>query len=196
MILARSIDHEARDLANKGLKFNCSSYLPPTTSLALFLPLLPSLSPMHPPTHLLPSVLPPPFVPSHTLPPCFPPIIHSSLPPFPLPPFITPFLYLTLSIYLPAFLPPPSLSTSLSSQPELCTSISKFMAFVHGSVNATSKIYLANERRYNYTTPKSFLELVGTTIITEGKRLSTVCYRTQVRLSNTVSAPSCCSSCM
>ena len=47
------------------------------------------------------------------------------------------------------------------------------MAFVHGSVNATSKIYLANERRYNYTTPKSFLELVGTIIITitEGKHL-------------------------
>jgi len=37
------------------------------------------------------------------------------------------------------------------------------MAYVHGSVNATSKIYLANERRYNYTTPKSFLELVSAT---------------------------------
>lgn len=28
------------------------------------------------------------------------------------------------------------------------------------SVNQTSKEYLANERRYNYTTPKSFLELI------------------------------------
>ena len=45
-------------------------------------------------------------------------------------------------------------------QPELCQSISKFMAFTHGSVNQMSKMYLANERRYNYTTPKSFLELV------------------------------------
>ena len=35
------------------------------------------------------------------------------------------------------------------------------MAFVHGSVNEMSKQYLANERRYNYTTPKSFLELVS-----------------------------------
>ncbi len=34
------------------------------------------------------------------------------------------------------------------------------MAFCHQSVNAMSKVYLANERRYNYTTPKSFLELV------------------------------------
>lgn len=35
------------------------------------------------------------------------------------------------------------------------------MAFVHGSVNDMSALYLANERRYNYTTPKSFLELVS-----------------------------------
>lgn len=28
------------------------------------------------------------------------------------------------------------------------------------SVNQTSKEYLANERRYNYTTPKSFLEQI------------------------------------
>lgn len=43
---------------------------------------------------------------------------------------------------------------------EVRGSISHYMAFVHGSVNEMSKIYLANERRYNYTTPKSFLELV------------------------------------
>ena len=34
------------------------------------------------------------------------------------------------------------------------------MAFVHTSVNEMSKIYLQNERRYNYTTPKSFLEQI------------------------------------
>ena len=39
-------------------------------------------------------------------------------------------------------------------------SVSKFMAYVHMSVNQTSKEYLANERRYNYTTPKSFLEQI------------------------------------
>ena len=40
-------------------------------------------------------------------------------------------------------------------------SIAQFMAFVHGSVNEMSKVYLANERRHNYTTPKSFLELIN-----------------------------------
>lgn len=45
-------------------------------------------------------------------------------------------------------------------QPEVCQSISRFMAYVHKSVNDMSAQYLANERRYNYTTPKSFLELV------------------------------------
>nr|XP_058139450.1 dynein axonemal heavy chain 9 isoform X3 [Dasypus novemcinctus] len=39
-------------------------------------------------------------------------------------------------------------------------SISKFMAFVHRSVNQTSQSYLSNEQRYNYTTPKSFLEFI------------------------------------
>ncbi|XP_069808270.1 dynein axonemal heavy chain 9 isoform X2 [Dendropsophus ebraccatus] len=39
-------------------------------------------------------------------------------------------------------------------------SISKFMAYVHTSVNEMSKSYLSNERRYNYTTPKSFLEQI------------------------------------
>ena len=34
------------------------------------------------------------------------------------------------------------------------------MSYVHMSVNETSKIYLTNERRYNYTTPKSFLEQI------------------------------------
>lgn len=34
------------------------------------------------------------------------------------------------------------------------------MAYVHMSVNQKSREYLANERRYNYTTPKSFLEQI------------------------------------
>lgn len=34
------------------------------------------------------------------------------------------------------------------------------MAFVHASVNQTSQSYLSNEQRYNYTTPKSFLEFI------------------------------------
>ncbi|KAI7797195.1 putative dynein heavy chain 9, partial [Triplophysa rosa] len=45
-------------------------------------------------------------------------------------------------------------------QPEVKDSVSKFMAYVHVSVNKTSRDYLANERRYNYTTPKSFLEQI------------------------------------
>lgn len=49
--------------------------------------------------------------------------------------------------------------------PEVCQSISRFMAYVHESVNEMSKVYLANERRYNYTTPKSFLELVSNILL-------------------------------
>nr|XP_033702632.1 dynein heavy chain 9, axonemal isoform X2 [Tursiops truncatus] len=45
-------------------------------------------------------------------------------------------------------------------EPTVKTSISKFMAFVHTSVNHTSQSYLSNEQRYNYTTPKSFLEFI------------------------------------
>ncbi|XP_008853923.1 dynein heavy chain 9, axonemal [Nannospalax galili] len=45
-------------------------------------------------------------------------------------------------------------------EPALKQSISKFMAFVHTSVNQTSQAYLSNEQRYNYTTPKSFLEFI------------------------------------
>lgn len=39
-------------------------------------------------------------------------------------------------------------------------SISQFMSTVHLSVNEMSVQYLQNERRYNYTTPKSFLEQI------------------------------------
>ncbi|KAM9209454.1 dynein axonemal heavy chain 9 [Dugong dugon] len=45
-------------------------------------------------------------------------------------------------------------------EPTVKQSISKFMAFVHTSVNQTSQSYLSNEQRYNYTTPKSFLEFI------------------------------------
>lgn len=41
------------------------------------------------------------------------------------------------------------------------TSASLFMSFVHTSVNTISDVYLQNERRYNYTTPKSFLEQIS-----------------------------------
>uniref|UniRef100_A0A8C5LC16 Dynein axonemal heavy chain 17 n=1 Tax=Jaculus jaculus TaxID=51337 RepID=A0A8C5LC16_JACJA len=45
-------------------------------------------------------------------------------------------------------------------QPEVKHSISLFMAYVHTTVNEMSKVYLAIERRYNYTTPKTFLEQI------------------------------------
>lgn len=35
------------------------------------------------------------------------------------------------------------------------------MAYTHTSVNLMSKQYLQNERRYNYTTPKSYLEQIS-----------------------------------
>lgn len=40
-------------------------------------------------------------------------------------------------------------------------SVTRFMAYVHTSVNTTSRAYLQIERRYNYTTPKSFLEQIS-----------------------------------
>ncbi|XP_063983406.1 dynein beta chain, ciliary [Diachasmimorpha longicaudata] len=40
-------------------------------------------------------------------------------------------------------------------------SAAKFMAHAHTTVNAASRAYLAGERRYNYTTPKSFLEQIS-----------------------------------
>ncbi|XP_053153093.1 dynein axonemal heavy chain 9 isoform X3 [Hemicordylus capensis] len=54
-------------------------------------------------------------------------------------------------------------------------SISKFMAYVHTSVNEMSRSYLSNERRYNYTTPKSFLEqikLYQNLLLKKGKELT------------------------
>ncbi|XP_025160705.1 dynein beta chain, ciliary-like [Harpegnathos saltator] len=46
-------------------------------------------------------------------------------------------------------------------QAEYRTSVSLFMSYVHTSVNYVSEMYLQNERRYNYTTPKSFLEQIS-----------------------------------
>ena len=43
---------------------------------------------------------------------------------------------------------------------ELKESVSEFMSFVHTTVNNMSSDYLLNDRRYNYTTPKSFLEQI------------------------------------
>ncbi len=43
---------------------------------------------------------------------------------------------------------------------EIVDSIAIFMAYVLKTVNEMSEKYLLNERRYNYTTPKSFLELI------------------------------------
>ena len=50
----------------------------------------------------------------------------------------------------------------LPSIPEdIVDPIAKFMAFVHQTVTDMSVIYKANDKRYNYTTPKSFLELIS-----------------------------------
>lgn len=40
-------------------------------------------------------------------------------------------------------------------------SVAEFMSFVHTSVNEASQQYLQHEKRYNYTTPKSFLEQIA-----------------------------------
>ncbi|XP_038653360.1 dynein heavy chain 11, axonemal-like isoform X2 [Scyliorhinus canicula] len=45
-------------------------------------------------------------------------------------------------------------------KPNLQDSISLFMAYIHTSVNEMSKNYCQNDKRYNYTTPKSFLEQI------------------------------------
>nr|CAH7754609.1 unnamed protein product [Callosobruchus chinensis] len=44
--------------------------------------------------------------------------------------------------------------------PDLVNSVSLFMSHVHSVVNEMSEAYLQNEKRYNYTTPKSFLEQI------------------------------------
>ena len=44
---------------------------------------------------------------------------------------------------------------------EVVPSIGDFMAYVHNSSTEMSKNFLNNDKRYNYTTPKSFLELIN-----------------------------------
>ncbi|XP_038934021.1 dynein axonemal heavy chain 11 isoform X4 [Rattus norvegicus] len=46
-------------------------------------------------------------------------------------------------------------------EPQHKDSISLFMAYVHTSVKEVSAWYYQNERRYNYTTPRSFLEQIS-----------------------------------
>ena len=45
-------------------------------------------------------------------------------------------------------------------QPEDVENLSQHMAFVHQGVNTASELYQQSERRYNYTTPKSYLDLI------------------------------------
>lgn len=44
---------------------------------------------------------------------------------------------------------------------EICQSIAEHMAFVHLSIDDANQEFKAKERRYNYTTPTSFLELIN-----------------------------------
>ncbi|KAJ1529252.1 hypothetical protein ONE63_006052 [Megalurothrips usitatus] len=71
----------------------------------------------------------------------------------------------------------------LDALPEnLRKSVSEFMSFVHASVNEMSQAYLVNERRYNYTTPKSFLEqieLYGKLLTNKSNELSCKIVRLQ-----------------
>ena len=51
--------------------------------------------------------------------------------------------------------------SSIEDVPEdLKKGVADSMAFIHCSVNDSGQQYLTNERRYNYTTPKSFLEQI------------------------------------
>lgn len=45
--------------------------------------------------------------------------------------------------------------------PEYVNNASQFMSFVHSIVNEISQRYLLYEKRYNYTTPKTFLEQIS-----------------------------------
>ncbi|XP_076154706.1 dynein axonemal heavy chain 17-like isoform X2 [Alosa pseudoharengus] len=52
------------------------------------------------------------------------------------------------------------LSETEGIMPEIKESLSQFMAYVHKTANEMSKSYLSSDRRYNYTTPKTFLEQI------------------------------------
>ena len=49
----------------------------------------------------------------------------------------------------------------MGGKSEIRDNISYHIAEVHASVSDMSQQYLKEERRYNYTTPKSFLELIN-----------------------------------
>ena len=57
---------------------------------------------------------------------------------------------------------------------EFVENMAEFMAYVHTSVNDMSKLYLSVEKRYNYTTPKSFLEQVALYQSLLGKKVDEV----------------------
>ena len=44
---------------------------------------------------------------------------------------------------------------------EMLTNVAKMCSVIHASVSATSKRFLSELRRYNYTTPTSYLELIS-----------------------------------
>ncbi len=72
-------------------------------------------------------------------------------------------------------------------------SIGIFMASVHKSVNETSKVYLQNDKRYNYTTPKSFLEQIALykrMLVTKSKHLEEKTKRLENGLTKLQSATS------
>lgn len=70
--------------------------------------------------------------------------------------FLCRFQFLLRGIFITNM---PNLSICL--QPETKDSIALFMANTHKTVNEMSVLYLQNDRRYNYTTPKSFLEQIN-----------------------------------
>lgn len=65
----------------------------------------------------------------------------------------------------------------------LAVPISSFMAAVHKSVNEISQVYLQNDKRYNYTTPKSFLELIALYTKLLGEKVK-ACKERVIRLEN------------
>ncbi|KAG7298071.1 hypothetical protein JYU34_018841, partial [Plutella xylostella] len=67
-----------------------------------------------------------------------------------------------------------------SLPPELVDPVSVFVSHVHQSVNKMSAVYYQNEKRYNYTTPKTFLEqiaLYGKLLNEKTKNLKTTIFR-------------------
>jgi dynein heavy chain len=59
-------------------------------------------------------------------------------------------------------------------EPELKENLANHMAHVHGSVTLISEKYMESERRRNYVTPKSFLELIALYKLMLGKKLAAI----------------------